>query len=66
MLKLAGKWVFNFGAHLRLNIGITAKGFFTVNGKTVLLTLSDRWEFPAFLGFFKFTYQHYVIYFRFR
>merc|ERR1711962_351880 len=66
LVKLAGSWVFNFGASLKLNIGISANGMFMINGQGVMLMLSDRIEFPAFLGFFKFYYKNYVIYFRFR
>ena len=66
LVKLSGSWVFKFGASLKLNIGISANGMFMINGHGVMLMLSDKFEFPAFLGFFRFVYKNWVIYFRFR
>ena len=51
--QLAGNWNVKFPG-LNLKFGISAGGAITINGLKFDLMLSDRIQFPSFLGWFRF------------
>ena len=61
--QLAGNWEIKFPG-LNLKFGISAGGQITINGLKFDLMLSDRWQFPSFLGWFRFKFGSWWYYLR--